>query len=740
MGGGGDTHLHDLPEAILSNVFALVEETRTRNRMALVCRRWCTLERSTRSSLCLRGNVRDLFHLPTCFPSVTHLDLSNLSPWGHPFPHHHQHQHPTTEQQDHHLIALLLRRAFPNLTSLTVYAHHPSTLHALAPQWPGLRHAKLVRWHQRPPHQPHGADLAPLLAACPSLASLDLSQFYCWAEDVLPALHAFPAAAASLARLDLLSPVAEGFRASELVPISTACPNLRHFLAPCVFDPRSIDSVGDEALVTVAANWPLLSLLHLADPSAIFPAAHVPNAPPDAEGFAQQDASITTAGLKALFAALPLLEDLALDLCQNVRDVGSALETLSERCPKIESLKLGGFHGICPAAGLHLDGVAVCGRLESLCIKNSADLTDGSLLAIARGCSRLSRLEIHGCKRVTKSGLRKMAGMLRSTLVDIGISRCEHLDAPKSLRAVEPIRDRIKRLHIDSIWAGQELEQLPDSLEAAADDVSELKQEIDLELEVSEESNAELIDSLNVDDTPGDSLTTTTRWCGYSEAAVNLRAGHSCSSRSGIGGLWCREWKQLRHLSLWVPAGELLVPLADAGLESCPELEEIHVKVEGDCRTCSMPALEVFGLSSLAWYPKLSKLNLDCGDVIGYALTAPTGRKDLSLWERFYLHGIGYLNLYELDYRPPQDTEVNQRSLFLPAAGLLQECVTLRKLFIHGTAHEHFMSFFLAMPNLRDVQLREDYYPAPAYDMSTEMRADSCSRFEDAVRRRRVPD
>ncbi|KAL8197697.1 hypothetical protein R6Q57_024231 [Mikania cordata] len=133
-------------------------------------------------------------------------------------------------------------------------------------------------------------------------------------------------------------------------------------------------------------------------------------------------------------------------------------------------------------------------------------------------------------------------------------------------------------------------------------------------------------------------------------------------------------------------------------------------------------------------------MQLDCGDIIGYAHTAPSGQMDLTLWERFYLYGIRELKLVELDYWPPQDRDVNQRSLSLPAAGLLQQCVKLRKLFIHGTAHEHFLMFLLKIPNLRDVQLREDYYPAPENDMSTEMRADSCSRFEDALNRRRIED
>jgi len=176
------------------------------------------------------------------------------------------------------------------------------------------------------------------------------------------------------------------------------------------------------------------------------------------------------------------------------------------------------------------------------------------------------------------------------------------------------------------------------------------------------------------------------------------------------------------------------------GLQGCPNLEEIQIRVEGDCRERPKPSERAFGLSTLARYPRLSKMQLDCGDTIGFALTAPSGQMDLSLWERFFLNGIVNLSLDELDYWPPQDRDVNQRSLSLPAAGLLAECGTLRKLFIHGTAHEHFMMFLLRITNLRDVQLREDYYPAPENDMSTEMRVDSTSRFEDALNGRPILD
>ncbi|KAK8602795.1 hypothetical protein V6N13_084997 [Hibiscus sabdariffa] len=86
---------------------------------------------------------------------------------------------------------------------------------------------------------------------------------------------------------------------------------------------------------------------------------------------------------------------------------------------------------------------------------------------------------------------------------------------------------------------------------------------------------------------------------------------------------------------------------------------------------------------------------LDCDGVICYALTAPPGYADLSLLERFFLSGIDNLNL---NYMPAQD---------IASA----ECGSLRKLFIHGTTNEHFMMFLMRIPTLRDVQLREDYYP-----------------------------
>lgn len=685
----GATTIHDLPDAILSSILAAVSDTRTRNAASLVCRKWLVLERGTRTSLTLRGNVvhNNLYMIPTCFRAVTHLDLSLLSPWGHSL---------ISPSSDPTLLAHLLRHAFPFVTSLTVYARTPATLQLLAPQWPLLSHIKLVKWHQRSPSA-LGSDFDPILHHCPSLTSIDLSNFYYWTEDLPPALQAHPLTAAALTRLDLMTlSFAEGFKSHEIRAITAACPNLQHLLLACTFDPRYIGFVGDEAIVAIAANCPRLSVLHLAD------TASLSNSRGDAEeeGFSSEDAGISTSALSELFAGLPLLQELVLDVCKNVRDSGATLEALNSKCPKLKVLKLGHFHGLCLAIGSQIDGVALCQGLESLSIKNSADLTDMGLIAIGRGCTRLAKFEIHGCSKITWKGLRTMACLRHRTLVEVKISRCKNLDAVSALRGLEPVRDRIQQLHIDCIWERQE--------ESAEEK----------ELEQQQQSH-----SVNNN--------------------MNKKKKRKHGSEAEEGGgyeQWSSKiWERLRSLSLWIGVGELLTPLAEAGLDDCPCLEEIQIKVEGDCRERGKPP-KPFGLSSLARYPRLSKMKLDCGDTVGYALTAPSGQMDLSTWDRFYLNGIKNLRLNELDYWPPQDTDVNHRSLSLPSAGLLSECVTLRKLFIHGTAHEHFMTFLLAIPNLRDVQLREDYYPAPEDEMSTEMRIDSCSRFEDALNRRRIPD
>lgn len=560
-----------------------------------------------------------------------------------------------------------------------------------------------------------GEELQALFRENESLTKLDLSAFYCWTDDVPAALSAYPMVSSILTSLNLLNPsFSEGFKSDEIKDITKSCPNLKELRAACMFDPRYIGFVGDESLVWVAVNCPKLSVLHLADTSALASS----RADPAFQGFTQDDSRISTAGLIEVFAGLPLLEELVLDLCNNVRDSGPALEMLNSKCPKLRSLKIGQFHGISMPIESKLDGVAICQGLQSLSIRNVGDLTDMGLIAIGRGCWKLSTFEVHGCNKITVKGFRTLASLLRRTLVDVKISCCKNLNAAMSLKALEPVQDQIRRLHIDCVWAVVEEFEDHEGLESS---------------EISDQPDGSLQAFRSSEDGSGCG---TNKRCRYS---YDLNSPMACNG-SGNGLLYYGTWDSLHELSVWIGVGEDLTPLADAGLEKCPNLEEIRIKVEGDCRDWSKLPPVTFGLSSLVRYPRLSKMHLDCGDTIGYAHTAPSGQMDLSQWERFYLVGIERLTLTELNYWPPQDRDVNQRSIFLPAAGLLPQCLTLRKLFIHGTAHEHFLNFLLRIPDLRDVQLREDYYPAPENDMSTEMRVDSLRRFEASLNRRSISD
>ncbi|KAE9588591.1 hypothetical protein Lal_00002824 [Lupinus albus] len=717
MAGNKETTMSHLPEEILTIVFAAVSDTRTRNSISLVCQNFLRVERKTRVSITLRGNARDMNLLPTSFRHVTDLDISNLSPWGHAL---------FSSAVDPHLTALRLREAFPRVTSLALYSRSPITLHLLLlTPWPHLLRVKLVRWHQRPPESPQGSDFAAVFEHCQSLSSLDLSSFYHWPEDLPPVIKANPVTAASLRQLNLLTTsFTEGFKSHEITQITESCPNLQHLLLACSFDPRYLGHVGDETLLSIASNCPNLSVLHLAHTTSFSNQRGDPND----EGFTHEDASVSTATLVEVFSGLPFLEELVLDVCKNVRESSSALEVLNSKCPKLKVLKLHHFHGICLAIGSQLDGVALCQGLESLSISNCADLNDMGLIEIARGCSRLRKFHVQGCKHITEQGFRTLTSLLRRTLIDVKISCCLNLDAAASLRALEPIMDRIERLHVDCVWNGL---KESDSLGQSFVNFVELN------------GLGELFSGdLNEDKFLGDFGSE--EWEGRSQQKKQ-RYSYSSSSKVdrsflqiGGNGYMCSSWERLQYLSLWIGVDDLLTPLPTAGLEDCPNLEEISIRVEGDCRGKPKPSESEFGLSILACYPNLTKMHLDFGDTRGYALTAPSGQIDLSLWERFFLNGIGTLSLEQLDYWPPQDEDVNHRSLSLPAVGLLQECYTLRKLFIHGRAHEHFMNFFLKIPNLRDVQLRDDYYPAPDSDMSTEIRV--CSRFEDALNRRPISD
>ncbi|CAN5969542.1 unnamed protein product [Sphagnum jensenii] len=699
-----ETHVSDMPHAILTDIFSLIFDPRSRNSMALTCWDWYSLERQSHTSLSLRGNICSLQELPMCYKQVCSLDVSLCSPWGYSL----FQSTPNGEE-----IGNVLKAAFPNVTELTVYVRDALDIQMVAWLWPELEIVHLVRWHQRAMDNEAsialGLEIEGLLRMCGKLKVLDLSKFYCWTEDIPPALQAGSAVAANLCSLNLLKLSPEGFKSQEVGAITAACPNLEEFYILCEFDHRFLDSVGDEALLVIANSCRQLKVLHLVDTNE-FTVSHG-NA--DDHGYAREDSNISRQGLEAMFKALPHLEELTFLLSQNVRDSGPAFEVFATHCKRMRSLKLSNFHGVC--RGPQPDGIALCSGLLDLSIKDCADLMDSGLEAIATGCKKLSKLGLRGCKWISEDGLRNCVDSLAYSLKDVEVAFCRLLPTSATLRALQPIQKSITRLHMDCVWD-------------EANPVEGLRTGFSRD---GGKGGTEVI------------MSNGKHGQGPERDIIHSSELHQVGSlgRHASDPLLEKSWKSLQFLSLWIAVDKRISSLPSMGLGCCPILQEVKIRVEGDCRGRPKPNVHVWGISAFQRYTMLAKLELDLGEVTGYSLSAPEGFMDLSLWERHFLGGVQALHqLTELDYWPPSDKEVNRRGLSLPAAGLLSQCSTLRKLFVHGTAHEHFLMMLVRCENLRDVQLRGDYYPAPECETSTEMRTVSCQRFEAAVANRGFPD
>lgn len=816
-----ETSIANIPNPILAIIFTCISDPRTRNSMALVCMEWYTLERATRTRLCLRGCVGDLHLIPRSFQAVEVLNLSHCSPWGYSLF--------QSIAERALLVGHVLKQAFPRVKDMTLYVRDARDIDMVAFYWPGVQSLKLVRWHQRPT-QPEeasglGMEFRFLMQSCKSLRDLDLSEFYCWTEDIPLALKVELSVSNNLRSLNLLKVSVEGFKATELEAITSACTNLEELRVVLVFDPRFLDFVDDAALVHLGTTCKKLRVLHLIDNAAF---SNVRSDPEDE--FADQDAQIGRQGLVAVFQALPLLEDLAIVLSQNVRDAGPILEGLATHCKRLTSLCLGHFHGLC--RGPQPEGIALCSSLMELVIKNCADLDDMGMAAIATGCTRLRKLGLHSCKKISKAGLCILTCQLSQTLVDVQVSSCSLMNAVDTLWALQPIQGTIENLHVDCIldsdFVAREIEStlkhegMPPSssglmkmhsksieFSATGINTSQMSSSFpvgrvnnhgaqwgrsvdsfDLNVAVlgnesdsicqgpksflsveslkhsssdgwltlsSSSSGGFAVDSMAVNRAAeqGSGGANDSALLSASSVFTDDLASHASLVISGpeiMFGLerHCvpsfslafreEEWSKLRCLSLWIPIGDQLSPLPIMGLRFCPSLQEARIKVEGDSRMCPKPKIQFAGIGTFACYPALSKLTLDCSEIVGYALSTPQGHMELSLWERWYLQGIQSLTLRELDYWPPQDRDANRRGLSLPSSGLISQCLTLRKLILHGTINEHLLRMFLNNPNLRDVQLRIDYYPAPEVELNTEMRVDACKRFERALTERGFPD
>ena len=190
-----------------------------------------------------------------------------------------------------------------------------------------------------------------------------------------------------------------------------------------------------------------------------------------------------------------------------------------------------------------------------------------------------------------------MTYLLRRTLINVKISYCLNLDTKASLRALEPINKRIQRLHVDCVWNGlQETGTLGQNVFYS--DPNSLDEPCS-----SNQYIAGFRD--NFERTKFKETSQSKR-----QKCDNSSEANYSSLQSNGNGYRCNSWDRLWYLSLWIDVGELLSPLPMAGLEVCPNLEEICIRVEGFCRGRPKPSKHEFGLSTLTCYPHLTKMQL----------------------------------------------------------------------------------------------------------------------------------
>jgi len=216
--------------------------------------------------------------------------------------------------------------------------------------------------------------------------------------------------------------------------------------------------------------------------------------------------------------------------------------------------------------------------------------------------------------------MRIMASLLHKTLIEVKISGC----AVASLRSLEPVQDLIERLHVDCVRDGCEEEH---------------------------------------------EYASTKQKCKYSSHPVRKAMEIEFSASPGKGS--STFLYGLVPVSLWLHCRWLALMFV------CPNLEEIRIRVERDCRSGHKPSkrwaalLVILDCRRCSW---IVNKRFCINDTVWAGGFAPVGEVLLEWNQEFK-------PVWAFDYGPPQEFKpANQRSLSLPGAGLLAECLAMRHL------------------------------------------------------------
>ncbi|CAI0466491.1 unnamed protein product [Linum tenue] len=349
-----------LPEEIVLEIFRRLDSKHTRDACSLVCKRWLSLERLSRTTLRIgaSGNPDFFIHLLSSrFPNIKtiHIDerlsISLPSQLG---------RKRRKSGSSYFKLHSVFQEDMPEAEQFDSYCLSDLGLITLSDQFPALERLSLI-WCSNV----SSLGLVSLSLKCSLLKSLDLQG--CYVGD--GGLAAIGRCCKQLQELNLR--FCEGLSDVGLVELAEGCSKSLKTLgvAACA-------KITDKSLVAVGSHCKSLETLSL-----------------DSE-------CIHNDGVLAVAKGCPLLKVLKLQ-CINVTD--DALIAVGKYCSSLEALALYSFQrftdrGLC-AIG------AGSKKLKNLTLSDCYFLSDQGLGSIATGCKELTHLEVNGCHNIGSVGL-----------------------------------------------------------------------------------------------------------------------------------------------------------------------------------------------------------------------------------------------------------------------------------------------------------------------------------------------
>ena len=143
------------------------------------------------------------------------------------------------------------------------------------------------------------------------------------------------------------------------------------------------------------------------------------------------------------------LRTLNLHRCDNITDA-SVLE-VARRCSNLQTLDLGSWQGnnnITDASVLEV--ARRCSNLQTLNLWGCSNITDASVLEVARRCSNLQTLNLAGCRNITDASVSEVARRC-SNLQTLNLLSCSNITDASVLEVARRCLN-LQKFHLSGFW------------------------------------------------------------------------------------------------------------------------------------------------------------------------------------------------------------------------------------------------------------------------------------------------